>query len=177
MRAARDTDFKITHPRLHHQLTEIGREIIGTNVSRPMDIGHARCLYLFQKFDRIIDKFLGRDKLGIGKPEIANAAIVKLTHFLNHFIGRIDANLLTFDDGVNAVAAVVRTATLSLYADIKIAIAEVIVEIFPNRFDIVVITGALFDGGGLLMDQTFAGLGFPCDVAAIAIDLDRKSVV
>jgi len=55
-----------------------------------------------------------------------------LAHFLNYFIRGINAYLFALNDGIDAVAAVMGTAALGLYPDIKVVFLEIVGKFRPN---------------------------------------------
>ena len=109
--------------------------------------------------------------MGIGKPEIAHAAIVELTHFCHHFLGRINAHLLAFDHRVDAVAAVVGAAPFGLHANVEVLLLQVVVEFWPNLLGIGIITGSLFNRGGHFMNHAIARLCLSHHVAAFVAEI------
>ena len=58
--------------------------------------------------------------MSIGEPKATNATVIKLAHFSHNFINRIQSNLLSFHNGINAIAAVMGATTLGLNANVEI---------------------------------------------------------
>ena len=149
-----DADLEVVHAGLDHQLGELGVEVVGSDVGRPANIAPALGLHRPQQLLGVVDVATGRNELGIGEPETANPAPIELMHLSDHLIDGINPDRLALNDRVDAVAAVVGAAPLSLNTDVEIAAVEVPIELRPDRGDVVVVAGRLLHAGGLLVNQT-----------------------
>ena len=152
LRSGGDADLEVLHPCVHHQLSQFGIEVVGADVSRPTDVIPALLLHRAQELLGVFDVAPGWDELGIGEPKAAHSALVQLTHLGDDFINGIHPHRLAFNNGVNAVTAVVGTPSFGLHADVEVARFEIPVELRPNRFDVVVIAGGFDQTRGLLVD-------------------------
>ena len=72
LRPGGDPDLEVTHAGFHHQLSQLGIRVVGTDVSGPADAGQPFGLDRPQQLLGVLDIAARRDELGIGEPETAH---------------------------------------------------------------------------------------------------------
>src|ERR671933_5137 len=117
-----------------------------------MNIRHSRIDNSLQQFHGIIHKPPRWDELSIGKPEVTDAALIKLAHLSHHFIRWVDPYLFPFHDCIDAIAAIVGATSFGLHTYIEVVFLQVIIEARPDLLDVVVIASRFFQGGWLLVN-------------------------
>ena len=148
-----DADLEVAHARGHHQLGQLGIEVVGPDVGRPADVVQPGRLDRPQQRLGLVDVAAGGDELGVGEPEATDPPVVELAHLRHHLLDGVHPDRLALHHGVDAVAAVVGATALGLDAHVEVTAIEVPLQLGPDRGDVVVVAGGLLHAGGLFVDQ------------------------